>query len=88
MDFCECVQTSVVGRFKSDSRHGWLHSRNPKTNTQKNTIPNESPELITKQGFHEFTPNLRCSGLLVWRPEPNSKVIVPLAWKTVSRRKN
>ena len=29
-----------------------------KITTQKDTNPNNSSELITKQGFHEFTPNV------------------------------
>ncbi len=54
---CDSLQTSVVGHFKWDSRHAWLHGRNRKITSQKDTNPKNSPELFTKKGFHRFTPN-------------------------------
>ena len=45
------------GHFKSDSRHGWLHSRNRTITKQKDTNPNNSPELITKNAYMNLRLN-------------------------------
>ena len=48
----------------TSSRLQELHSRNRKITTQKDINPKQTPELITKQGFHEFTPNCMFSSVL------------------------